>query len=131
MTRRIKMTDEEIAEEYADKNKIYIDFDNDITDYSNVKEAYLAGLKVGREAEREYVKNNAFTSMKEQGLFPFGKWHKVADGDLPKENKKYLVLTSNGEPEVDSWLNISWVYSYDVIAWKEIMLPKEIKNDII
>ena len=53
-------------------------------------------------------------------------WHKVADGDLPKENKKYLVLTSNGEPEVDSWLNISWVYSYDVIAWKEIILPNNI-----
>lgn len=54
-------------------------------------------------------------------------WHFVKNGDLPKENKKYLVLTSNGEPKVDSWLNITWVYSYDVIAWKEIVLPKESK----
>ena len=52
---------------------------------------YLAGFKAGRETEREYVKNNALTSMKEQGLFPFAKWNKVADGDLPKENKLYFV----------------------------------------
>ena len=30
---------------------------------------YIAGFKAGRE----YVKNNAFTSMKERGPFPFGK----------------------------------------------------------
>lgn len=54
-------------------------------------------------------------------------WHFVKNGDLPKENKKYSVLTSNGEPKVDSWLNITWLYSYDVIAWKEIVLPKESK----
>ena len=51
-------------------------------------------------------------------------WHYVKDGDLPKENKKYLILTSSREPKVDSWLNISWVNSYDVIAWKEIVLPE-------
>lgn len=55
-------------------------------------------------------------------------WHFVKNGDLPKENKKYLVLTSDGEPKVDSWLNITWLYSYDVIAWKEIILPKEIEK---
>lgn len=80
------MTDEEMAKEYANENKRIYGSDEyaDITDYNNVKEAFVAGLKAGREVEREYVKNNAFTSMKEQGLFPFGKWHKVADGDLPK-----------------------------------------------
>ena len=51
-------------------------------------------------------------------------WHYVKDGDLPKENKKYWILTSNREPKVDSWLTVSWVYSYDVIAWKEIVLPE-------
>lgn len=71
------------------------------------KKAFLAGLKAGRP-----------------------KWHFVKNGDLPKENKKYLVLTSDGEPKVDSWLNITWVYSYDVIAWKEIIPPKEIKNEM-
>ena len=49
------------------------------------KEAFLAGLKAGREIEKEYVKNNAFTSMKEQGLFPFGRWHNLRKdpNDLP------------------------------------------------
>ena len=71
------MTDKERAEEYRKSLKQrLIDEDNferlEMFD-ENVEEAYLAGLKVGRETEREYVKNNAFTSMKEQGLFPFGK----------------------------------------------------------
>ena len=48
----------------------------------------------------------------------------MKDGDYPKENKKYWILTSNREPKVDSWLTISWVNSYDVIAWKEIVLPE-------
>ena len=63
----------------------------------------------------------------EYGYNKANEWHYVKDGDLPKENKKYWILTSNREPKVDSWLTISWVYSYDVIAWKEIVLPKEIE----
>lgn len=51
------------------------------------------------------------------------KWHFVKDGDLPEENKKYWVLTSDGEPKVDSWLSVSWVNSYDIVAWKEIVFP--------
>lgn len=45
--------------------------------------------------------------------------------------------TSNGEPKVASWLNKTWIRnllkkqreisSCDVIAWKEIVLPKESK----
>lgn len=61
----------------------------------------------------------------EFGYNKANEWHFVKNGDFPKENKKYLVLTSNGEPKVDSWLNITWLYSYDVIAWKEIVPPKE------
>ena len=83
------MTDKERAEEYRKSLKQrLIDEDNferlEMFD-ENVEEAYLAGLKVGRETEREYVKNNAFTSMKEQGLFPFGKWHDLRKdpNDLP------------------------------------------------
>ena len=57
-------------------------------------------------------------------------WHYVKEGDLPKDNKKYWILTSDGEPNVDIWLTISWVNFYDVIAWKEIVLPelKEIEQ---
>ena len=84
---------------------------------------YIAGLKAGRETEREYVKNNAFTSMKEQGLFPFAKWHKVADGDLPKHEN--YVLVSNGKDWTKAfykdgkWNIISLVGFFHVIAWCE------------
>lgn len=87
------------------------------------KKAFLAGLKAGREVEKEYVKNNAFTSMKEQGLFPFGKWHKVADGDLPKDDRIVSDQEGNNVRYIKH-LN-KWFYRYrsckaDVIAWCEI-----------
>ena len=55
--------EEEMAKEYAEKNKKIYGSDEyaDITDYISIKEAFLAGLKAGKP-----------------------KWHKVADGDLPK-----------------------------------------------
>ena len=91
---------------------------------------YIAGLKAGRETEREYVKNNAFTSMKEQGLFPFGKQHKVADGDLPKENKLYLVEIKDNGLAIAYFNGRHWETRYNlgdsghcvetVIAWCEI-----------
>lgn len=104
------MTNKEKARDYTDEEKAIIYTHNRPIEYSEIlsqpyvvdeiRKAYIAGLKAGRP-----------------------KWHKVADGDLPKENTKYWVLTSEREPKVDSWLDISWVNSYDVIAWKEIILP--------
>lgn len=67
--------------------------------------------------------SNQFYAWK-SGYNKANEWHYVKDGDYPKENKKYWILTSNREPKVDSWLTISWVNSYDVIAWKEIVLPE-------
>ena len=57
------MTDEEMAEEYANKNVPVDTFGYRSLDdvHYDVKQAYLAGLKTGRL-----------------------QWHKVADGDLPK-----------------------------------------------
>ena len=95
------MTDKERAEEYRKSLKQrLIDEDNferlEMFD-ENVEEAYLAGLKIGRETEREYVKNNAFTSMKGQGLFLFGKWHDLRNNpkDLPEPHS--TVLDENGD----------------------------------
>ena len=53
------MTDEEKAEEYAIENWEW--YEAGQKDYEALKQAFLAGLKAGRP-----------------------KWHKVADGDLPK-----------------------------------------------
>ena len=92
------------------------------------KKSFLAGLKAGRETEREYVKNNAFTSMKEQGLFPFGKWHNLRKdpNDLPEPHS--TVLDENDD-KVDyigygKWQVYSEYYERNIeidppIAWCE------------
>ena len=73
--------------------------------------------------EESYV--NGFSNGADFGYNKANEWHYVKDGDLPKENKKYWIFTSDGEPKVDSWVSISWATFYGVIAWKEIVLPKE------
>lgn len=127
------MIDKEMAEKYrkALKQKL-IDEDNferlEMFD-ENVEEAYLAGLKIGKETEREYVKNNAFTSMKEQGLFPFGKWHNLKRNpkDLPEPHS--TVLDENGDKITyrggGVWTVYSEYYEKSIdsespIAWCEI-----------
>jgi hypothetical protein len=63
-------------------------------------------------------------------------WHYVKDGDLPKDNKEYLVLyyyNYRGKKEIhcgvrDNLCNdfeINRGYTEQIIAWKEIVLPKE------
>ena len=84
---------------------------------------YIAGFKAGRETEREYVKNNAFTSMKEQGLFPFGKWHdlKKDPSDLPEpyatvldEDGNRITYQGGGK-----WTFYSDYYEMDIEAYSE------------
>ena len=82
------MTNEDkLAEEWLDERYL-----KDMGVRKPCKEAYLAGFKAGRETEKEYVRNNAFTSMKEQGLFPFGKWHDLRKNpnDLPQVHSTVL-----------------------------------------
>ena len=99
------MTDEEmLAEEYV---KSVIDVN--AFDWKIVREiglAFLAGLKAGRP-----------------------KWHKVADGDLPKNDRYYLVYTDRGNYYVSKhhcntnyWIGIQnqYVSIKNVIAWCEI-----------
>ena len=129
------MKDEEMAEEIVKRNVCgdcnkcqshgYIGCD--IYRYS--KDSFLAGLKAGRP-----------------------QWHKVADGDLPKESGRYLVYVGGGENGVypldfDTEANDFGYWCLQVgaslgvtdtifetvternedkvIAWKEIVLPKE------
>lgn len=100
------MTDEEMAEEYeATKHYRYEDNDycGDIAD--GVKQAYLAGLKAGRP-----------------------EWHKVADGDLPTHSYRVLVFTDEGVGfgiyGLDDKKWHTYDTGFDVIAWKEIVLPE-------
>ena len=59
------MTDEEKAEEYYYKAYPTTLNVGEEERKKTVMDIFLAGLKVGREIENEYVKSNAFTSMKE------------------------------------------------------------------
>jgi len=58
-------------------------------------------------------------------------WHYVKDGDLPKDEN--YVLVSNGKDwtkgfyKDKKWNIISLVGFTELIAWKEIVLPKEIE----
>lgn len=65
------------------------------------------------------------SEVKEQGLFPFDKWHKVADGDLPKDGR--IVSDQEGNNVRYVKHHNKWYYRHrsceaDVIAWCE--LPK-------
>ena len=98
------MTDEELVAEYLKDDSKYLIEDaegNLINITKKVREAFLAGRP---------------------------KWHKVADGDLPKENKRYLCkikeFVGGGisyecfdyDTEYSSWKNACG----DVIVWCEI-----------
>ena len=101
------MTDEEMAEDYA--KGLCKTCTVDTCRYStiqtcaikeSIKQAHLAGLKAGRP-----------------------KWHKVADGDLPKDENDVLVYSG------EDWRMCvgryfpkykAWEAGCDTIAWCEI-----------
>ena len=109
-----EMADEEMAEKYA--KGLCKTCKVDVCRYSKIKtcttkeslkQAYLAGLKAGRP-----------------------QWHKVADGDLPKENKLYFVQIKDNGLAIAYFNGQHWETRYNlgesghcvetVIAWREI-----------
>jgi hypothetical protein len=85
--------------------------------YDNVSEVWQDGAEFG------YNKAN--------------EWHYVKDGDLPKEFDKPYLCKVNSHFEVGYFMAYKeqpWHFdeyyldNEDVIAWKEIVLPKEIKE---
>ena len=109
------MTDEEKAKEWVRTNSGY-----STKEFHGQKamEAFLAGVEAGREAEIEYVKNNALIFMREHGLFPFVKGHKVADGDLPKDARYVWTNVGAGYHDDDGWWD-AFGRLQNVIAWCE------------
>ena len=94
------MTEEEIAKEYAEKNKNIYGSDEyaDITDYLSIKQAFLAGLKAGKP-----------------------QWHKVKSGDLPPEDTKVLAFMAGGEVCIAHFYRKNvWDKIGIIIAWCEI-----------
>ena len=102
---------EKEAEEYANKNIPTGDFGYRSLDdvHYDVKQAYHAGAEFG------YNKAN--------------EWHFVKDGKSPKHSNRVLVFTDEGVGFGIYGLDNKKWYTYDtgfdVIAWKEIVLPKE------
>jgi hypothetical protein len=109
------MTDEEMAEEYADRTRIVDentkvgtdcislvqDYEGNVIDiHERIKRAFLAGLKAGRPD-----------------------WHKVADGDLPKEEDlemQVLCFTYDGYQLLSLFSDPKPIFKgYGVIAWCE------------
>ena len=83
------------------------------------KQAYLAG------AELSYNKAN--------------EWHRISDGDIPKENKLYLVQIKDNGLAIAYFNGRHWETRYNlgdsghcvetVIAWKEITPSKDIEEN--
>jgi hypothetical protein len=111
------MTDEEMAEEYANEN--WEHYEEGQNDSKALKQAFLAGLKASRP-----------------------QWHYVKD-ELPPIKKEYngrsepvLVLSKEKEMQYaqyvekeKTWARGICEINFKPYAWKEIELPKELKND--
>ena len=56
-------------------------------------------------------------------------WHYVKNGDLPKSKNKVLVLLKDVEEPILDYYRQDGLWNYaledEVIAWKEIVLPKD------
>ena len=99
---------------------------------------------IDKEAEEMFKKKPLGYEMKPEleiykdgfkdGYNKANEWHYVKDGDLPKETKEYLVYKIDGygckSIQVMQFNNKHcWCANCqnDVIAWKKIILPKEIE----
>jgi len=102
---------EKEAEEYADEKCRTIE----------TEEKKFCRLDWQRGAEFGYNKAN--------------EWHYVKDGDLPKNNTQVLVFLENKRMKISIFMENkftlwnkdynTYTKLYDVIAWKEIVPPKE------
>ena len=90
----------------------------------------------------------SFTAGAEFGYNKANEWHYVKDGDLPKENEYIMIYSKLADNIavgkrrcagkirkrcVYEWYFATYEGTYclrdkDIIAWKEIVLPKEIKE---
>ena len=80
-------------------------------------------------------KCECWTFAKQGAEFGYNKaneWHFVKDGEYPTHSNRVLVFTDEGVGYGIYGLDNKKWYTYDtgfdVIAWKEIVLPKEIEE---
>ena len=113
---------EKEAEEYRE-SKRHKSFRADVGTIQINYESYLNNLQ------------SAFKDGAEFGYNKADEWHYLKDGDLPKENKLYFVVMKDNGLAIAYFNGLHWETRYNlgdfghcvetVIAWKEIVLPKE------
>lgn len=125
---------EKEAEEYANKNVPIYDFGHRSLDdvHYDVKQAYLAGLKAGKDMAEADLATVAYMHGAERYKT---KWHKVTEGDYPpcKKGNYYSVnvLTDRGDIAYYNYTLECWVaepVSAEIdppIAWCKIPTFKE------
>jgi hypothetical protein len=101
---------EEYVKAFTDRSHIW---SNDKLMQLQLREAYKDGTEFG------YNKAN--------------EWHYVKDG-LPKDEKEYFVIYESDHTKyigIESYYldTKEWSTICKIIAWKEIVLPKEIKEN--
>jgi hypothetical protein len=100
-----------------------------LTEIMFEEKAEKATLDLYGSADDVYGKEDYKQGFKDGAEFGYNKaneWHFVKDGDLPKENQLVMVYRVN--PLGANIAITNWYDSYKytkVIAWKEIVLPKE------
>ena len=123
---------EKEAEEYKDNTRIkdkntYVGFPNErISELQDFEGNYI-------DISDRIIK--AFKDGAEFGYNKANEWHSVKDGDLPKDNTQVVVFLENKRMKISIFMENKftiWNKEYDaytklygVIAWKEIVLPKE------
>ena len=104
------MTDEGKAEAWLDKRYL-----KDMGVRKPCKEAFLAGLEAGKDM----VETDLATIAYMQGAERYKpKWHKVADGDLPKDARYVWTNVGAGYHDDDGWWD-DFGRLQNVIAWCE------------
>lgn len=99
------------------------------------KEATEYALEWGDKTDGTYACcRDGYLVGAEFGYNKANEWHFVKDGDLPKEDKDGNILVYHtsygGHCEVGYFkVKDKSFMDSDIIAWKEIIPPKEVKND--
>ena len=128
--------DEKLAEEYA--NTVKCEWENDtyyVDCRDEIEEAFLAGLKAGRETKWHDLKKDPSVTEQLEELEKANEWHYVKD-ELPPKKVPLNIITFDKNKKRRVWVgeynggNGQWWTGYfnhfiDVpYAWKEIVLPK-------
>ena len=92
-------------------------------------EKYISNLD---ECRKKDLMRDAFKDGAAFGYNKANEWHYIKDGKYPTHSNRVLVFTDEGVGFGIYGLDNKKWYTYDtgfdVIAWKEIILPKEIKE---